>query len=153
MNNLEELQKEIRSKLPRLMEVERGCVLDHPFYNEHLICIGENTLDRLVFNRYDLLRKEYDANVIQLPKSGIQENINGKRMSVLGKDILLSHVLEWLNIFGVKRITYEGSTYTDCFRIHDVEQEGLPVTWNLSKLHLKDQNQELIDYLHSLIKK
>ena len=153
MEKLEELQKDIRSKLPRLMEVKEGCVIHHPFYDEHLICLGKTTLDRLVFNRYDIHKHEYDSNVIDVLNTGLIEMINENRLIVLGHPILLSDVLEWLNRFGVKRITYEGSKYEDCFRIHDSEKGGLPVNWDLSKPYLQDQNKKMIDYLHNLIKK
>lgn len=127
MTNLERLEKDIREKLPRLMELTEGCVINY---------------------------KHSDANVINkrgseyclVKASGIVEWVKDYviiNYRIIGHDPMLSDVLEWYSFTnGLCFDPPRQSIYGFYFKTF---------AWDLSKPHLKDQSQELIDYLASLI--
>lgn len=135
MTKLEELQKEIRSKLPRLMEVSKGMRLSHydkenwevtgvfGSYKKFIRCV---TLDGL---------GQMDVNILELDNS---------HLKTIGHPILLSDVLEWFP----KRYYDDHPSVSYWGYISGTND----IQWDTSKPHLSDQSEELINYLHSLIK-
>ena len=130
---LKALEQEIRTKLPELMEVGRGCKI---IYNGFLNEIDYSFINSSIFN--------FKNEILQV------ENCEFK---VIGHQIELHHVLKWFN--------YIGEYYT--FSCHGelikevnwkkgftVFRDDTELTWNLDK-PLNQQSEEMIDYLFNLV--
>lgn len=145
---LEAVSKDIRTKLPELMEVSRGCNLLYCGFKGEIIDVAYQP--QIVGNNYFLYKIVYqdgeDKYYLDYKKGQLK-----KSCKTLGHDIQLHHVLKWLG--RDIRVDSEGLFYF----IHHLEEceeeytEFLGIKWNLDKT-LKDQSKELIDYLYSLIK-
>lgn len=128
MTNLEKLEKEIRDKLPRLMELSEGCIVDINNLSKvrltHPIVTNE---DGRICTPYHVYTD----------------------FKVIGHEVLLNDVLEWLGVISEKGFPY--AVLTDCsltkWDSPDFVDAG---KWDLTKPHLKDQSQELIEYLAGL---
>ena len=132
---LNELKAEIRKAIPRLMELSEGCEIiskiEDYFNNieiESNFIIGKNA----EFDGEDIVIGEYCYGTINF--------------TIIGHEPLLNHVLEWLKIKGIK-ITDTTDDLLLCFGGYKYYS-----FWDLSKSKLSDQSEELIDFLHDLIK-
>jgi hypothetical protein len=127
MTNLERLEADIRAKLTRLMEPTKGCLF---YFYGSVYTI--NHIDE--FNVY--ASKSYrEHTCIIREKFDIYA-------CVYGHDPMLNDVLEWMWV-------------KDNSRLLETHQSNLLIDssnkWDLSHPYLKDQSQEIIDYLASLI--
>jgi hypothetical protein len=103
----------------------------------------------------NLERLEADIRA-KLPRLTIkEERVIGSDTFWANPEILLSDVLEWLGMYDSDPelfcITSAGSIKVwkyDRFEYASIRKNK---TWDLSKPHLCDQSQELIDYLTTLI--
>ena len=131
---LNELTEAIRKSIPRLMELSEGCVIKlkkriykfNAYLNEHLIhAVGLDTSSVLIYTDDDFI--------------------------IIGHEPLLNDVLEWHSLNGrCKYSHFEVSKGEAYFSIYDGE-ENESINWDLSKLKLSDQSEELINFLHDLI--
>lgn len=152
---LEILEKEIRKVLPRLLELSMGCKLwkDGYFYTYIGKLIPE--IDVRYTNPYHL-HHFYSEEFIKDKKETFLYAIGDnkfKNYKIIGHDILLSDVLEWLKELELsdKIGTFEiGFTPMGRFAI---KQKETIVFWDLSKPYLKDQSEKLIEFLYNLIEK
>lgn len=138
---LNELTTEIRKSIPRLMELSDGCHVKLYYKTTSVVFfksdknIGFYTLGK--FDEIDILTHEEFTDDIEY---------------VFGKEPLLNDVLEWHSLNGrCKYSHFEVSKGEAYFSIYDGE-ENESINWDLSKLKLSDQSEELIDFLHDLIK-
>lgn len=146
MNKLEQLTSEIRKTVPRLMELTDGCKLS-PF----------NVFSAKVISN----DKDY-VYVLSTNNNCIEKFTNeeiNRHFEIIGHEIMLNDVLEWLpNGFGITSGLYTGGFITidkgnmcySCIQAVGIDEYKY-YRWDLSKPFLKDQSQELINYLHSLI--
>ena len=147
MNKLEELQKEIRSKIPRLMELRRGCRFsddDEFTYMIDEVCTINNNQPFVLYHEEDSLIDIYDFI------DGYELDFIKKNYEIIGHPIKLSDVLKWLSIDYNNMYIVVG-VYLD-FIDHEmpVTAKGKQLYWKDDYLH--EQDEELINYLHSLIK-
>lgn len=151
MKELEELTREIREKLPRLMELSEGQRLIT------LISDEPNDIYEGAYERIGIGAELLENGNIEI--GGYEYEI-GKSFEVVGKDPMLNDVLEWHqdyysknSHFEVETFSAEGVKYSiGCFYSYDSDDEIEKYFWDLSKTYLKDQSPELIKFLHSLIK-
>lgn len=143
---LHAVETEIRQTLPRLLKPTEGCYLrkindDRPLKiiaEQHSTYFIYDLRDRAVFSKIKF-KNLYDE------------------YQIIGHDILLNDVLEWLEetrpnsnlTIELNRVSSirEGYSMTLFIQFDDLDCD-----WYLSKPHLKDQSKELIDFLYNLIK-
>ncbi len=126
---LNELTTEIRTSIPRLMELSEGCEIKIQ-YDVSFFITGK------CFDTYYAV-SENGWNFKTLDSIDIMETI--------GREPLLNDVLEWLKIKGIK-ISDTTDDLLLCFGGYKHYS-----FWDLSKLKLSDQSPELINFLHDLI--
>ena len=148
MNKLEELEKEIRKELPELMEVSRGCIINDEYYGLCTVINADNTHD-LVYQTYCYDHDKGLPKVIDFNKKDLDK--------IIGHPIQLHHVLKWLkciehdlNVFELN-IKLTGQFFWTMVE-NPYEIINTIIFWDFDKL-LKDQSEDLIDYLHRLINK
>lgn len=134
MTNLDKLTKEIRSKIPELMEFKAGCLIKDELCT--YIILDSDYQDDVYYQDLETfaIYHDYKDEII-------------KNCDIIGVEPKLQDVLNWIKIIrvdteidGVKElisITFYGAIVKD---------------WDLSKPFLKNQSQELIDNLAGLIK-
>lgn len=139
MKELEELTLEIREKLPRLMELTEGQNLES-LINDSSVLIVKGEI--FTIGKFDCFLSEKD-NEIEVGGYYYQA---GKEFKIIGRDPMISDVLEWFDENYTIQVN-EGFFTRGWF-----DTEGLFYEWDMSKPYLKDQSPELIKFLHSLIK-
>lgn len=150
----------IRQKLPRLMELEEGCLVEIKI-NEYVSYISKvigTTGGNQIADTGD-----YDDFYIILNSDfeGYEKRYaDDEDVEIIGKEPMLTDVLEWaentdkyLNSFLVLTIDFYGSI---CNIDHDSEHlniigYGENIKWDLTKPYLKDQSKEVIDFLYNFI--
>lgn len=143
---LNAVEKAIREALPRLTEPTEGCrILEHgePL-EQYAVILAQRLEDKyLIYIPYNS-----DNPCEEIDQKELSENYE-----ILGHDILLSDVLEWLK-------ELELSNEIDTFNIGYSEMGQFVILydskyyfWNLSKPYLKDQSEEFIEFLYNLIEK
>lgn len=148
-SKLEIISTQIRKDIPRLMELREGCLVQNNDNKEIDIFLAYTS------DEYkNAILKDYETGEIWVYFNDYFW-INEKEdyaYSIIGHEIMLNDVLEWLdkkyfynsyymNSSGVileTKITYVNDKYI--------------TKWNLSSPYLKDQSEELIRFLYSLIK-
>ncbi len=146
---LKAVTEEIRSKLPRLMELEKGCLIKCREGNYYkIVQIHDTYLDVL----------NCRLNVIIHPKWDLRKETHLKSFlsayKIIGQEPMLNDVLEWISIDGIRIVMIDefGS-----FHVYDSRAKKKELTsiaglgWNLSKPYLKDQSIELINFLYELL--
>lgn len=139
MTNYEILKQKIQQALPRLMELTDGCVFK--YLPNKVIGL---TFDAKIFNvsgggqiadtgDYSDVYVDFFSYYDGAETLIIDEVEN---FEILGCDPMLNDVLEWV----------KNSSTLDIFNEHIVLNSILK-KWDLSKPYLKDQSEELIDYL------
>ena len=119
---LNELTTEIRKAIPRLMELNDGCVIENEYKTKYKIYYNEKRY-------YNVFNDELVSNSIVKPLS--------KSYNIIGKEPQLNDVLEWLcNKFINNNTNYITQVLS---------------LWDLSKSKLSDQSEQLINFLHGLI--
>lgn len=163
---LAEVTAQIRKDIPRLMELKEGCILMkrdtkyNPVYRKIVFTYN---------NTYYIPSKCFGLKVIEFSK----ENID-KDYEIIGHEIMLNDVLEWLNYIiyeecipisdlgysgMVKQFYVKGDDGSIIFEILDLKNPDLGLdiirygVWDLSSIYLKDQSERVIKFLYNLIKK
>ena len=149
MNNLQTLENEIRSKLQHLMELSAGCEVE--FFTKR-------TKVYIIRDEFYVM---FESDCTFYKISSLKGKYK-KAFKIIGHEISLANVLEWLNGLD-KNIMYaiesDGCLLIsrDCpytaFTFLDKHNNSQIVFWNLSKNLLREQSQELIDGLFNLIEK
>lgn len=166
MKELEELTREIREKLPRLMELSEGCIVD---FKDMTVKFKVTHVFRDLFqNNYYLSSPVYYGDpeprgrqVFKyneqdfISEYSLSEGIKYGDIKIIGKEPMLNDVLEWLSLKS-DTVDYYGfdSAGNYLWFNHALNKFSTnpTVKWNLSQPYLKDQSPELITFLHSLIK-
>ena len=133
-SKLEELQEDIRSKLPRLMEVKEGCVIDR----SECFKIRYEIINK---TKKHLELKEIVNNEIRY--FTLYKGAFDKFFNVIGHPILLSDIKDYLLLdeeYGVNWYNKKGRALRTCIEKWKGKQ-------------LSEQDQELINMLHTLIEK
>jgi len=136
MTNLEKLEKEIRLKLPRLMELSDGCIVKFKMMNG---VMSKHFIIQCIDDKGDV----YCNNGYTKPP---QNNL-----IIIGHEIQLNDVLEWFRNKNVVNNRYVTISFTEREGFIRIGEHYLIGDWDLSKNLLKDQSQELIDSLSELI--
>jgi len=147
MNHTEKLTKEIRDKLPRLMNLEYNQVLISKI-NDPSVGIMKNTLFIVGIDCKLLTSK------IGIVEIGGYEYKVGKHFEIIGKDPMLNDVLLFLQDENSHEATIHIDSRGIIYQYNSKFDDYYPVSfrWDLSKPYMKDQSPELINFLHSLIK-
>jgi hypothetical protein len=136
---IQELEKEIRSKLPHLMELSVGQIYgydEQPYYkvvfvNEEEVCF----IDTVHYQKISTL------TIAEFSDLDIQ---------VVGHPIALPNVLEWLGIIDFDYTLSNGTLYENDRDYLDATN-GIKIDFR--KNLLREQSTELIDSLTNLIEK
>ncbi|MEE3723966.1 hypothetical protein V2H21_01115 [Riemerella anatipestifer] len=139
----------IRQKLPRLMELEEGCLICNKNTSKILKILhtipykkGEN-----IETHYAIYNEKYLCLSIVL---------NVDNYTIIGKEPMLNDVLEWLQLLpNLLERNEDLFLYIEgIFCIYDSGWNKFNYTkvcWDLTKHYLKDQSKEVIDFLYNLI--
>ncbi|QIY92221.1 hypothetical protein [Chryseobacterium gallinarum] len=140
MNELEELTREIREKLPRLKELTNGTIIRSKMEDWRNFITVDAYYEIGYSDEYGLCSADaYHVNI-----DGY--TYNAKSFEVIGKDPMLNDVMEWLQVKSQLDFELADKRYLTHFLAFKLSE------WDLSKPYLKDQSPELINFLHSLIK-
>lgn len=136
-----ELEAKIRKDLPRLLEPTVGCKLTLLYQDgkgeDTTIIENNDSWCKLLFsNRVDF----YDKDIVD-------------KSIIIGHDIILSDVLEWLSKTpkNFRKVLIDDDGFIYKFTMGGVIELIENFKWDLSKIYLKDQSEELIDFLYNLI--
>ncbi len=133
---LKAVTEDIRSKLPRLMELGEGC---------EFICEDVKYQVILDLEKWVIT---FDGNNIDKIHCGY---IKDTRSKIIGKKPTILDCLEWINKIGRQAtITWKGY-----FKSNKIDNRGqyeiVAFKIDLSKPYLKDQSEELINFLYELL--
>lgn len=137
MTKYEELKKVICEALPRLKNRVNGFIIQSPRWNVFSRTYEKDVYDDYVVFNYNVYD---DSGNIFCKSWEIDKEFYQLEKCILGIDPTLSDVLEWSQNIQENDATLNryGLWFTD------------DITWDLSKPLLKDQSEELIDYLISI---
>lgn len=148
------VENSIRKALPRLLELSMGCKLwkDGYFYTY----IGK-LIPEIDFRYTDpyYLHHFYSEEIVQNKKETFLYAIGNKKFKhykIIGHDILLSDVLEWLG-----RVEHKASIHSRAEFVVFVKKGKYTFTRysaciDFSKPYLKDQSEAFWNFLYNLIK-
>ncbi len=132
---LKEIIEDIRAKLPRLMQLEKGCWIKQ---DENIgIIVQDCTNACFVWATNNLTMNHW-----------FKSHLSNK-CKIIGKEPTLNDVLEWLNKKLSSTETFQSTELGEL-----TKKEVLMVVlenWNLSKPYLKDQSEQFINFLHGLL--
>lgn len=158
---LHAVETAIRKALPRLMELSYGCKLKgNKFGNEYKF-ISQTTEEGKDYTSYHLYDKDYNRPTVFITDFFVIDPNDYTAFTILGHDILLSDVLEWLRLFNNDYCLWDGmflkpvgasNYYAEFETINGESFDKNTIKLDLSKPYLKDQSEELIDFLYNLIK-
>lgn len=144
----------IRQALPRLTELSQGCKLEKDGY--YYTYLGKFMVNVSPYTDGYYLH-HFSSEAVVIPKKGKDffiHSLGDKRFkyyNIIGHDIMLNDILEWLKeleLSGKIKAFEVGFTPTGQFVI----KYGKAIMfWDLSKLYLKDQSEELWNFLYNLI--
>lgn len=140
---LQVIKTVIRQSLPRLMEPTEGCKLN--FKKKYFLESVEGQVIKN-YNKYVLVySKEYDDTFLRAIE----------HCEIIGHDILLSDVLEWLGLLKKNNEDlFHCSLNEEIMRI-DMDNKGRyeanMFKINISKPRLADQSEELWEFLYNLL--
>ncbi len=128
---LQSITEDIRKTLPRLMELEKGC----------LINIGVDSPFEIV--------NIHGNEVIACPNERYITVINKNYIKIIGKEPMLNDVMEWFREkdLGIIVINDTGDVLVESSKKLNLSM----FHWDLSKPYLKDQSEELINFLYELL--
>lgn len=134
MKELEELTREIREKLPRLMELSEG--------QKFKSLIADPANDICKDSYYTVgYHEDYSCKIEnEHIEIGGYIYIVNRDFEIIGKEPMLNDLLDYVNKSDI--------SISDWNTISRSIISG----WELSKPYLRDQSHELIKFLHSLIK-
>lgn len=127
MTNYEKLKQKIQEAVPSLMELSEGCIIENykGYKFKVLSSVIENSEDDyIVYLGADLL-----------PNTIYVEQLAKRKIKIIGKEPMLNDVLKWMII-----------TTEPCLQFEQDVINFISI-WDLLKPFLKDQDQELIDWL------
>ncbi len=124
----------IRAKLPRLMKLEKGCFLFNALGIYEVVKVENDDVYSVDIRSRKRIFYDKESSII-------------RNCDILGKDIMLNDVLEWINVI-IEEVKKEGFEKRIYLYVRIKELSG---QWDLTKPYLKDQNEELINFLHRLI--
>ncbi len=132
---LKAVTEDIRSKLPRLKELEQGCICITDDRDCEVFYIDDNCA-YLYFTKLKLFQEYNKKYFIDNTK-------------IIGKEPMLNNVLEWL------AMTVDEFHLTADYHVFK-KKAFLSISmdnigWDLSKLYLKDQSEEFINFLYKLL--
>lgn len=155
--------KDIRQKLPRLMQLEEGCWVERDGDIGKIIKSNKESYSLLINN---------NPNPFSYLKS------TTKKEEIIGKEPMLNDVLDYMhksnielnyyidNKEGIMNLIFSDyNLYYDFCKsnanlpekeFEEKEKEISPkieASWNLSKLYLKDQSEGLVNFLYSRLNK
>ena len=138
---IEALSNEIRKALPYLMELSEGCLIED---------INTNEIHKV--NSFHI----QVGNIIRLHTTDLSNTFGGgssfnyipKHHKIIGHEPMLNDVLAWLS--NIDTSMYFLNIYGIFFNRHI---SNMRIVWYFEKSHLKDQSEQLINFLYSLIKK
>lgn len=137
-SKLEIIIAQIRKDIPRLMELREGLVFQFK--------------DRVlkVLYKYDETRwKCVDTFGVQ---GKFPDEVINKESKIIGHEIMLNDVLGWVSIKQGRYVLLpRGEFISIKYEENEYDIERTFVYWNLSSPYLKDQSEELIEFLYSLI--
>lgn len=143
---IEILSNEIRKALPYMMELSEGCIVE---YFSNATRYRVNGIDNSSKKRTTL----YCSDLSTQYKQSSTFTYNSNYYEIVGHEPMLNDVLAWLINFDYKY--FEDTVYLS----HTLGQCGFTsesisfyYPWNLEKPYLKEQSEELINFLYSLIK-
>lgn len=147
---LQAVTQQIRKDIPRLMELSEGCLLEVDVPNEGLITYKSNGTFLW-----------YGVTYISLVNTELcihnKIRLGSDRYKIIGHEPMINDILEW---FEKDRQLPEDTFFQDVFfqtnngkYLEIYGDGGLLAKWDLAKLYLKDQNDELIDFLYNLMNK
>lgn len=122
---LQEITADIRRKLPRLMELKEGCLLK-PHWGE-----SEYIIDAIKPTSISIHRIKDGVNTL-VPKDKVELE---KNYTIIGAEPKLYDLAEYL---------YNKEPKIDIAK---------DIKWDITKIYLKDQGEELIYFLHNLIRR
>lgn len=145
---LHAVETAIRKALPRLMEPTEGCLVI--FRNVK----NKKQSGKILYNFgqdfYRIFCKNESDEYLR----------RRNEVEILGHDILLSDVLEWLRLFNNDYCLWDGmllklvgasNYYAEFETINEKTFDENTIKLDLSKPYLKDQSEELINFLYNLI--
>lgn len=134
------LEESILTGIPQLNNLEVG----QRFHSEYYGTITATRITKYgkgVYSIYGFDEKDGSPRDCYYPRD----------LKMLGKDIMLDNVLSWHSQNGRNKYShFEVSNFEAYFSIYDGEERA-DILWNLSKRLLKDQSEELIEWLTELI--
>ncbi len=132
---LKAVTEDIRSKLPRLMQLEKGCWINTKYGKAKIISKINHYLTCL---DVDSVITEYSERYLN--------NIKG--FKIIGKEPMLNDVMQSLRKSHCGRFIFltEGTIIDD-----DLEYDRYVSEWDLSKPYLYQQSEELINFLYELL--
>ncbi|MFK8301857.1 hypothetical protein ACI75Y_03010 [Capnocytophaga stomatis] len=159
---LSEVEAKIRKDIPRLMELSEGCWIKQKTLEKDFIfkvIAVKNDFFKCVLGFADFIFLAKD--IVNSPKS----------FEIIGHDIMLNDVLEWLNYIiyekcipindlgysgMVKQFYVKGDDGSIIFEILDLKNPDLGLdiirygVWDLSSIYLKDQSERVIKFLYKI---
>jgi hypothetical protein len=123
MNHIQELTSKIRTALPRLMQLEVGCIVSEGFETYEVIHMDSKGIT--------VVGKKNELHYYTTDEA--------KDLKIEGKEPMIVDVLEWFNL------TNNHNLYYISIKGYLNDRNGLgKVDWNLQ------QNQETIEFLNKL---
>lgn len=143
------------------MELEEGCLVKIKFndYADYIAKVIEITGGNQIADTgdYDDFYVILNSNFLGYEKRYTDD----EDIEIIGKEPMLTDVLEWVKItekylysFLVLTVDFYGSIcniYHDSEHLSSIIGYNKNIKWDLSKPYLKDQSNEVIDFLYNLI--
>jgi hypothetical protein len=137
MNNLELLKQSIRKNIPSLMEIERGLLFMDKMIDKETQQSVSCVLEFFGSVEYSILYYNHTLD------SFGSYSTNRPFENIIGKEPMLNDVLAWFKLSKYKYAHFEDNY----FSIYNSDEKCEPIEWDLSKPYLKDQSEELVDFL------
>lgn len=145
-NKLQSVTEKIRKDTPRLMEISEGCEINYKGLKYKIV----KHLPQKLAEDVELVAIENIGefpNVIYLCK--YEDNFE-----IIGHEPMLNDVLEWVksNQFFIDDLYVDNDGFFGLLDFCYEKFKSLKLQWDFSKPYLKDQTEELIEFLFNLIK-
>ncbi len=138
---LQAITADIREKLPRLMEIEKGCFIQNDVEIWELWeSEDKKTIPGL---RISILGNESRLfNIEDLKKD--------QEYKIIGKEPMLNDVLEYLDVINIE-IKLMATNREGASVLYLEKDEWTIEEWDLFNPYLKDQSEEVITFLYGLL--
>lgn len=145
---LASVEAQIRKDIPRLMEVRQGCILFNKITN-HFQKVYLETQHFVLLNNLNITYLDFHS----FRKNELDD------FEIIGHDIMLNDVLEWLKCLGFlsecSSIYSDGESFCREELVYDNDDNFLYKKttcsdWYLPSPYLKDQSEELINFLYNI---